>query len=1044
LIYFLKKINYLNQLECWEYEPNDRPNIQKVVLTLKAIISSEQDDTINKNFSEENDRDNSSEIYQSFSKSSDVSYVIPDINENLSIGSNINLSSDDNAQNLKFVQSNILESKSNLTGLSNTSIKATGSSIKLEEDEFTISDKKAITLIKKLDETKSLYTLKLLFEDLKNEFSSQVLIDSLVALADPTPFNLYFTRETITKLELHLRTWIAVLERVCFSPIRLTNELRDKIYNSLTRFTEIHQETIHNIIKGPGYNFQFNFNQKDDKNEKVRNYNIDFLLIHLRDTLNSLRDDETWPQEIIRKTKELLKIVLNIVPGILSTTPGATIQNETCSILSMLTQLRQGLSFKYPVASYYIDWRIILIIQHNLLNWSKSSEKIINNKFGEMILMEYLWSYMERELINVSDKSILNSQTKFDELSNKLIKLFKNADSQSLTLPHTLWFGILDLAQNLVLKSIYTATHGLGYYIAIESLNKAPSSFIQFKAIEVLLSLYNINNKLFSMVEIDFDQHVKILNENKLATDNFQHLLTFIKETCLKDFNISNNAEVIGGKEKGKEKGVDQNSCLNDHISNHNILDAIADEMTCPISSEPTDRLCILKCQHILSLNNFKKLKQKNCPKCREKVEDNDIRYISQHTIYKNLYSHLFKAGYILPSIELVEDSNNQYNDESDSSAEADLILSKKKKSIKVTKLNSNISLQSIFFSRILKRQHPIYQNIIKELNEKNYKEAEYYCKEFLKTFPTNYSAIKCILAYIYRCLNDYEQAHLYLNEVIDLKDKNPIAYFIRGEIFFKQKEYKKAIKDLVDFKNYNVKTNNLCIILGNSYLLEAVTCNNFNYLSDALKCYVIALHSNPNSYLCLKNCAYIYERQKDYSNTLKILGKLLSINKEDSLILCYYGEILTKVKKYSDAISYFTEANTIDPENVHNLNKRAIAYFILRKYDKSLLDLNKTLQLNPLNSIAHYYKALVYITELNCISYDNRESIYYLIKTMENAANIMSDFGKCIELDLDFWSHIYKTYKMEIISFNCWGIINKFSKYMYRGKFIINFFVGN
>jgi len=33
----------------------------------------------------------------------------------------------------------------------------------------------------------------------------------------------------------------------------------------------------------------------------------------------------------------------------------------------MLTQLHQGLTFKYPVASYYVDWRIMLIFQHHII-----------------------------------------------------------------------------------------------------------------------------------------------------------------------------------------------------------------------------------------------------------------------------------------------------------------------------------------------------------------------------------------------------------------------------------------------------------------------------------------------------------------------------------------------------------------------------------------------------------------------------------------------------------------------------------------------------
>ena len=89
------------------------------------------------------------------------------------------------------------------------------------------------------------------------------------------------------------------------------------------------------------------------------------------------------------------------------------------------------------------------------------------------------------------------------------------------------------------------------------------------------------------------------------------------------------------------------------------------------------------------------------------------------------------------------------------------------------------------------------------------------------------------------------------------------------------------------------------------------------------------------------------------------MLDKLLNINKEDSLILCYYGEMLCKMTKYGKAISYFTKANIIETESIHNLNKRAIAYYSLQEYDKALLDLSKVIQLDPLNSIAYYIKWL-------------------------------------------------------------------------------------
>jgi tetratricopeptide (TPR) repeat protein len=901
-----------------------------------------------------------------------------------------------------------------------------------------------------LTKPKHLYALKLLFENPQNEFSPQILRDTLVALADPTPFD-YYAKQSIARLELHLRTWVAVLEQVCFTQMRLSKELRDRIYNSLPKFAEIHRKTTQVMQEGIDNKYISILNQlnqlqigKDDAIIKKRNYNIDFLLIHLRDTLHSLRDDETWFQEIIRRTKDLLKVSLNITPGILSL-KGITLPNDSCSILSMLTQVRQSLSFKYPVASYYVDWRIMLMVQHNIVTWSESSEMVISKKFGELILMEYIWSFLEREWINVDNKTILDSQTKFDEVSDRVMKTLKNtgsflndlAGNEPLALPHTLWFGILDLAQNLIQKSTRIATYGLCYYLAIESLNKAPSSFIQFKAIEILLHLQNINNQEFSMIEIDFNQYSQKLNEVKLAdsSEKFQNLLKFAKEKYLEDLKILNDDIGREKKEKGKEKSLDPNSyLLMAQKSTSNILGIIACEMTCPISSEPTNQLCILKCQHILSLDNLKKLKQKKCPECRVKIEEKDIRYLPQNSIYKNLYTKFSESGYILPSIKL-EDSNqimdNQYDSDDSDNSEVDLILTKKKKFMNSIKLNSNKSLQSIFFPRISRKQHPMYQNAIKELNEKNYEIAEHFCKEYLKVFPTSYT-MRCILAFTYICLYNYEQAHLYLKEAITLKEKKPIAYFICGEIFFRQSNYDEAIYYLNKSLEYKAKMNNLYIILGNSNLLEAESYNyDEYYLSDALKNYSIALQNSPNNYLCIKNSAYIYERQKNYSKALEMLDKLLSINEDDSLILCYYGEILLKMTRYYNAIHFFSKANTVDPENIHNLNNRAIAYFNLQEYDKSLLDFNKIIQLNPLNGIAYYYKKFIYM-ELNRKLHIYKNLTYYQIRTMNN---IMIDFTG---LDLDFWSHLCKL-KMDDNTFDKLGIINKFNKYMYKGKGNLN-----
>ena len=209
----------------------------------------------------------------------------------------------------------------------------------------------------------------------------------------------------------------------------------------------------------------------------------------------------------------------------------------------------------------------------------------------------------------------------------------------------------------------------------------------------------------------------------------------------------------------------------------------------------------------MISLNNLKKLKQAKCPTCQQKIVDNNIRYLSQNTIYKNLYSQFFEAGHILPSIETEDSGQNQYNSNSSDESEEDVILTKKRQLIKSIKFNSNnVSLQSIFQQvRNSKKQHPVYLKVLEELNAKNYEEAALGCKEFLKIFPKSYS-IRCILAYTYRCLNRYDDALFYLKEAIDLKEKNPIAWYICGEIFFRQNNYKSAEINLETSISYKLK----------------------------------------------------------------------------------------------------------------------------------------------------------------------------------------------------------------------------------------------
>ncbi|POG70711.1 hypothetical protein GLOIN_2v1613922, partial [Rhizophagus irregularis DAOM 181602=DAOM 197198] len=157
---------------CWKYEPNERPDTQGVALILKAMISSEPDDDI-----EEEKECCSSEKSQSSSKS--IRGITIDSNYDLKLDNVISFLNSDYEEEIEDIPS------------SATTESSMDINLKLEEDGFITPDEKVEKLIKALTETKYLYALKSLFENLQISFFSQTLINSLKALSDPISFNNY-------------------------------------------------------------------------------------------------------------------------------------------------------------------------------------------------------------------------------------------------------------------------------------------------------------------------------------------------------------------------------------------------------------------------------------------------------------------------------------------------------------------------------------------------------------------------------------------------------------------------------------------------------------------------------------------------------------------------------------------------------------------------------------------------------------------------------------------------------------------------------------
>ena len=77
------------------------------------------------------------------------------------------------------------------------------------------------------------------------------------------------------------------------------------------------------------------------------------------------------------------------------------------------------------------------------------------------------------------------------------------------------------------------------------------------------------------------------------------------------------------------------------------------------------------------------------------------------------------------------------------------------------------------------------------------------------------------------------------------------------------------------------------------------------------------------------------------------------------------YGLDFYKNKDYDHAISEYTEAINLDPNNdfanASAYYYRGLAYGYKNEYDKAIRDFNRAILLNPSNATAYYYRGLAY-----------------------------------------------------------------------------------
>ena len=126
--------------------------------------------------------------------------------------------------------------------------------------------------------------------------------------------------------------------------------------------------------------------------------------------------------------------------------------------------------------------------------------------------------------------------------------------------------------------------------------------------------------------------------------------------------------------------------------------------------------------------------------------------------------------------------------------------------------------------------------------------------------------------------------------------------------------------------------------------LLQAIHCHNTGDLKNAIYIYTQIIESKPEPNnivlaVILKHRGMAHFAQNDYENALLDFKKSFEKDNNSFRSAYYAGIVLSIQKKFNDAIEWFTVSLEKNEMQSHAFYRRAVAYFELGEFEKSMND---------------------------------------------------------------------------------------------------------
>ena len=280
--------------------------------------------------------------------------------------------------------------------------------------------------------------------------------------------------------------------------------------------------------------------------------------------------------------------------------------------------------------------------------------------------------------------------------------------------------------------------------------------------------------------------------------------------------------------------------------------------------------------------------------------------------------------------------------------------------------------------------------------------------------------------------------------------------WYNRGRIYYALGEFNIAVESFINDLELNAKGGQQkkslpllldCAVQYNNLAIAAYDSKEYNLSAQYFE-NTFNIRSNPNINVidtaALFNASVVYSINKDFSNSLRISEKLISLNSQDESYQVEHIKNLEKIGTKEDLISAINFARSEIPSSVDIIFKEVNFYIEAEDYESLKISLDNAIKADPSNHILYfalgstfenldqidmakeyYIKALdispdyfdannnlaaIYVTESNPISKQISETDYSqkskrseLIKKRTNLLKkALVHLNKCFELDPD------------------------------------------